>query len=133
MDASENTFDPAIKLKDYKFITCVLQNGVALEVMHALKEDKDINTASFHKARGYSKVPGSKRSGSSGQVSEKDVLSVTVPSDRADEIFEFIYDVAKIDHPHGGIIIMAPLQFSVPFTLPDVSEASKPLGADGGP
>jgi len=41
-----------------------------------------------------------------GEQSEKEVLTVVVEEAQADDIFEYIYHLADINRPHGGIIYM---------------------------
>jgi hypothetical protein len=53
-----------------------------------------------------------------GEQSEKEILTVTVASEAADEIFGYIYDEAKIDRPHGGLIYMSSLDSVSPYSLP---------------
>jgi hypothetical protein len=46
-----------------------------------------------------------------------------VPKDRADELFEFIYDNARIGEEQGGFMYMLKLQRDIPFVLPDIPES----------
>lgn len=85
-------------------ITCIIPVGTAKPVMIALQRAKGIDTATLHHARGAG-VSGMARRGVGAEV-EKDVLMVTVPAERADEIFEFVYVEAGINRPHGGFMYM---------------------------
>ena len=62
--------------------------------------------------------------GIAGQA-EKEILAVEVETDKADEIFEFIYHAADINRPHGGIMYMHSLMRSSEYTLPDLPEQEK--------
>ena len=54
-------------------------------------------------ARGIGKITPLAYRGIGGQ-SEKEILTVVVPSESADEIFDYIYHEADIDRPHGGMM-----------------------------
>ena len=112
---------PSIKKEQSKVITALLPRGSALEVVKKLKSQKNIVTASVSSCRGMGMSAPKGKKGV-GQEAEKDVLIVPVPADKADEIFEFIYIEADINRPHGGMMYMANLMYSVPMNLPDLPE-----------
>ena len=106
-----------------KLITCFLPKGTGIDVIEKLKNEKGIVTANVNSARGIGKFT---RLGKGlGEQTEKDLVSVIVSSDQADEIFEYIYDIANINRPHGGIIFTSNLQYSTPYILPDIPEEKK--------
>ncbi len=108
-------------IKRGKLITCILPKGNAVEIAHALKEKKNVNDFNIHHSRGSgTSMPVGKKG--VGQQMEKDVLLVNVPDKIADEIFEFLYEEAKIGRPHGGFMYMSKLQFFTPVVLPDIPE-----------
>ena len=111
--------DTKLKFVDRKLITCILAAGSALEVMERLKKEKDITTANLNHARGSGMVVPFGKKGV-GQSIEKDILNVVVDSSRCDEIFEFIYEAAEIDRPHGGLLYVSRLSKTVDFELPDL-------------
>lgn len=100
-----------------KLIFCVLPKGVALGVARQLKEKHAIMTTNINNARGVGKLTPLSYRGLADQ-SEKEILSVTVAADRAEEIFEFIYHQANINRPHGGIMFMHKLIKSTAYVLP---------------
>jgi len=104
-----------------KLISCILPRGTALDVLQKLKDEKNIIEASVHNARGMGKLTPQAHRGI-GEQTEKELLNVAVPGDRAEELFEYIYDIANINRPHGGIIYMCKLQQSSPFIMPDLPE-----------
>jgi hypothetical protein len=53
---------------------------------------------------------------------EKDILTVIVPSEIADEIFEFIFTTAGIDRPYGGFLYMGTLHRSSEYVLESLQE-----------
>lgn len=106
-----------------KLITCLLSKGSALVLLKQLKEEKGITRANVNSARGSgmgSPVGGKK---GLGKEIEKDVLTVVVSVQEADDIFEFIYHAAGVGRPHGGFMYMTALAAAVPFLLPDLPEA----------
>ena len=105
----------------YKLITCILPHGIALDVLHKLKDEKGIIEASVNTARGMGKLTPLAHRGV-GEQTEKDIINVVVPSERADELFEYIFHEARIDRPHGGIIFMEALEQATQFVLPEVPE-----------
>ena len=110
-----------MKLKETKLITAILPKGVSLHVIKMLKQEKTLTTANFNYARGMGKLTPVKYRGV-GEQSEKEMLTVIIDKESADDIFEYIYDVAEINRPHGGIIYMQKLMQSTDFVLPDVTE-----------
>jgi len=58
-----------------------------------------------------------------GEETEKEMLPVVVPAEKAGEIFEYIYDLAEIGEPHHGLIFHSDLhcasQYEVPSDIAD--------------
>lgn len=108
-------------LTEQKMITGILPRGTSGSVLHKLKTEKGIITAFVNTARGMGKLmPGVQRG--FGAQTEKEILEVLVAADRADEIFAYIYEIAEIDRPHGGIIFMTRIRQMTPYLLPDLPE-----------
>ena len=102
---------------EQKMIQAIIPMGTALPVLKALREDKGLDAANINFARGVGRfVRWSERR--LGDDEEKEILSVVVPTDRADEIFEWIFHEANMDHPHGGIVYMLPLTHASSFIIP---------------
>ena len=106
-------------LTEKKLITCILPHGLALDVVQKLKDEKGIIEANVNNARGRGK-PTLQAHRGVGEQTEKEILTVVVPSDQADELFEYIFDMANINRPHGGLIYMCRLKQASSFVLPDV-------------
>jgi nitrogen regulatory protein PII len=103
-----------------KLITCILPKGISKEVVKQLKTEKGILTANINNARGVGKITPLAYRGIIGSQSEKEILSVVVPADQADELFEYIYELANINRPHGGLMYMHALTVTTRFTFPDI-------------
>jgi hypothetical protein len=104
-------------LKSTKIITAILPKGIALEVVGLLKNEKGIITANTVNARGIGKMMPLKYRGV-GEQTEREVLTVVVPEERGEEIFEYMYFTAGINKPHGGIILMSSI-LSSEYQLPE--------------
>ncbi len=90
-------------------------------MVQTLRNEKGIVTANVNNARGLGKLTRHTYR-RLGDQTEKQILTVVVPDDQADEIFEFIYHEAQIDRPHGGLIYVSKLERATPFVLPDLPE-----------
>ena len=113
------TFKPA--LIESKLITAILPKGVSLDVIKKLKEEKNISTANVNYARGTGKLTPLKYRDDVVER-EKEILTVIVSKENCDEIFEYVYNMADIDKPHGGVMYMYSLGKSTEYSLPDISE-----------
>ncbi len=107
-------------LTDRKLITCLLPktDSKAFEVAKMLHDEKGIETANVSSGRGTGMV----KSISYGVWGEVDILTVIVSEQQAEEIFNFIYEKADINRPHGGFIYQGVLAHTTPFLLPDLPE-----------
>jgi nitrogen regulatory protein PII len=105
-------------LNNQKLISCVLPKGICRDVLKSLKEEKGILTANVNTARGLGKLTPLAYRGV-GEQTEKELLTVTVPGKDADEIFGYIYEKARIDRPHGGLIYMTSLDRVSAYSLPE--------------
>lgn len=76
--------------------------GAGRPLLDALIKEKGVTAAFVHHARGAG-VSGQRRKGT--QI-EKDLVTVAVPADVADEVFEFLFHEGKISQPHGGFMWM---------------------------
>ena len=102
---------------EQKLIQAIIPMGTALPVLKALRDDKGIDAANVNFARGVGRfVRWNERR--LGDDEEKEILSIVVPNDRADEIFEWVFHQADLDRPHGGIVYMMPLSHASMFVIP---------------
>lgn len=107
--------------KDGKLIRCILPKGKAIELIKALKDELGIITANYNFARGTGRITHRYYRSSATQT-EKEILSVIIDADRAEETFNFIYEKGGIGEPHGGIMYQCALTASTRYVLPDVPE-----------
>ena len=57
---------------------------------------------------------------------EKDILTVIVMAQEADDLFFWLFDAAGMDKRHGGFMFMGPAAQASPFSLPEST-----VGASG--
>lgn len=108
-------------LQDMKLITCVLPKGRAIDMIRLLHREKDIHSTNVHSGRGQSSVA---REAAKVWV-EVEIFSVLVDSSQADEIFDYIFYMADINHLHGGFMYQGPLTQSTVYELPELPEEGK--------
>ena len=105
-------------INNQKLITCIFPKGICFDVVKSLKGEKGIVTANINTARGLGKLTPLAYRGV-GEQTEKEILTVTVSSEDADEIFGFIHDEVGINKPHGGLIYMSNLDCVSAYSLPE--------------
>ena len=90
-------------------------------VVQALKDEKGILTAHQTSCRGIGAV--GRREPEKGFRSPPPktlrLLTVVVPEDQADEVFDFVFEKAEVNKPMGGIVFMGPLDGATAFLLPE--------------
>jgi hypothetical protein len=91
-------------LKKQKAITCFLPAGQGLEVLDRLRREKGVNAMFVHHARGVG--VDSRNLNRALIYEEREIITVLVPEEEADDIFSFLYFAAKIDQPHAGMVLM---------------------------
>ena len=100
-----------------KLITCILPVGEAVPVLKQLKQELGIVAANINHARGSGKwTPRAYRE--MGGQTEKDILTVIVDEQRAEQVFTFIFHIAQIDRPHGGLIFQSDLTAATAYLIP---------------
>lgn len=95
-------------------------DGTDRQLVRALREDKGINAVDSVAVRAVSMLQEAKSS--KGQLPEPmlaRLVTVIVSPENADEIFEFIFQVANINRPGGGLMLMDRLVGTTAFCLPD--------------
>ena len=97
-----------IYLTDVKLVTCVLQNGLAEEVLEAAK-----NAGAQGATVSYGRGTGIRdRMGILGVTidEQKEILRIIVSEDQAERVFEAIYLAGELDTPGKGIMYISPLE-----------------------
>jgi len=110
-------------------ITCIIPMGAALPVVEKLRSEKGIDAANINFARGIGRFQKMQER-RLGDNSQKEILSIVVNAQEADEIFHWIFEAAEIDRPHGGIIYMTALTRCSEFKIPDSVEPEPSASGD---
>ena len=108
-------------IEQQKVITCILPKGRAMPVVRLLARERGLTAVDLHYARGVGRITPLRHRGI-GETSEKEILTVAVPSSEADALFETIYEIAEVNRPHGGLMFMHALTAATGFRLPDLPE-----------
>ena len=103
--------------KPSKLITCILPKGEAMPVLKRLKQEFSIITANINHARGSGRLTPLAHRGV-GEQTEKEILSVVVDEAHAEEVFAYIFSVAGIDRPHGGLLFQSALSLATQYQIP---------------
>ena len=106
-------------LENTKLITAILPKGRSRALQEALIEEKGIHTGHFHYGRGVGRDSHIRDRGI-GEQQEREIFEVVVTPEIAEDIFAFMFDQAKMDEPHGGMLYMASLPRSTVITMPDI-------------
>jgi hypothetical protein len=109
--------------EDCRLIGAILPRGVAPGVLKRLREEKGIARAAVTGARGldhlFQFAPRA-----AGEETAVEILRAVVPAGRADELFEFVFEIARVDRPDGGIMFQHALSGATRFELPDLADES---------
>lgn len=105
---------------DLKLITVIVPQGKGMALLHALYEKKMLRAALGTARAPFTQV---KRTGGLPRTVrhsvEKDILTVVVPAEKADEAFGFLFDIANVGAQHGGFMFQGSLARASDFKLPD--------------
>ena len=107
-----------VKLSDVKLITCVLQDGLAEEVLEAAK-----NVGAQGATVSYARGTGVRdRMGLMGVFIDvqKEVIRVIVSEEQASRVFEAMHLAAGLDTPGKGIIYLSDLNSVATYIPEDV-------------
>jgi S1-C subfamily serine protease len=104
--------------EDSKLIICILPQGSGAGLVERLSREKAVHSANVSSGRGR----GAGSVGSIGAWDEIDILAITVPAKRADEIFSFVFKAGKLNRPRGGIMYQHAVAPATEFILPDIEE-----------
>lgn len=105
----------------YKVIHCLLPPGTAVQVMERLHLEKGVVSTFHHHARGGG--ISTRKGKESFHFVEREIATVLVEQERADEIFEFLYRAAGLDQPHAGMVLMEKTLLAQPTVLPEEKPA----------
>ncbi|MGR8946711.1 MAG: hypothetical protein ACU84Q_01600 [Gammaproteobacteria bacterium] len=98
-----------------KLITCIVPAGDGLKLVERLYETHDLTGINTTHGRGASQR-------SSTIADEMDIVTVTVSSADADDIFAFIYETIEIETKPHRFMFQTALDMASVYTLPDLPQ-----------
>lgn len=107
--------------KNLKIITAFLPAGKGFELLEYLHES-GYTTANVSNARG-SFIAGALDKTGEPLEEQKEILTCMVEKDKADELFENLYDMAGFDKPGTGFMFIENLFFGSTYALPEMGSA----------
>jgi len=112
--------DQAVPHEACKLIICVLpDDGTDKKLLRALLDEKQITRANSVSCLGLAVLADARtKFGELPQPTLVRKIDVVVPEDKADELYDYIYEKANIGRPRGGVIWQAALTLTSPFALP---------------
>jgi len=112
--------DQAVPREACKLISCVLpDDGTEKKLLRALRDEKQITRANSVSCLGLGGVVEARtKFDELPQPILVRKVDVVVPEDKADELYDYIYEEANIGRPQGGVIWQATLTLTSPFALP---------------
>ncbi len=105
-------------LTDIALITCIVQRGVADDIIQAARE-AGAQGATVYFARGMGIRERLGILGVSVEV-EKEVIEIVVSKEQVERVFERMYLAGNLDTPGMGIMYITPLDKAATFIPPEV-------------
>lgn len=109
-----------IVLTDVSLITCIVQRGLADNIVKAAQE-AGAQGATVYYARGSGVRERLGILGLAVEV-EKEVINIIVASDQADRVFERMYIAGQLDTPGMGFIYVTPLEKAGTYIPKEIAE-----------
>jgi nitrogen regulatory protein PII len=110
-------------LTDVALVTCIVQKGVADEMVKAARE-VGAQGATVYYARGSGVRERLGMLGVAVDV-EKEVINIVVAQDQVDRVFERMYLAGHLDTPGMGFIYVTPLDKAATYVPPHFLERLK--------
>lgn len=108
-----------IVLTDVALITCIVQRGLADDVVKAAQE-AGAQGATVYYARGSGVRERLGVLGLAVEV-EKEVINIVVATDQVDRVFERMYLAGKLDTPGMGFMYVTRLEKAATFVPPEMA------------
>lgn len=109
-----------IVLTDLSLITCIVQRGLADDVVQAAQE-AGAQGATVYFARGGGVRERLGIIGLAVEV-EKEVINIIVAADQVDRVFERMYIAGQLDTPGMGFIYVTPLEKAGTYIPREIAE-----------
>ena len=109
-----------IVLTDVSLITCIVQRGLADDIVHAAQE-AGAQGATIYFARGGGVRERLGLLGLAVEV-EKEVINIIVASDQVNRVFDRMCVAGKLDTPGMGFMYVTPLEKAGTYIPKDIAE-----------
>lgn len=97
-----------------RLVACVLPEGMGVDLQARLFSELGLTRVDLHSARGFM---GSDPASLFNRV-ERDIVSVVVDAERADEVFDWLHREAEVGEREGRFLYVTRLDQATPFALP---------------
>lgn len=107
-----------------KLITCIVPNdGTDREILRTLRKEKQVLRATSLPARGMAVLEDAEtRPGELPEPRLVRIIRIVVEAERADELFDYVFDVAGIGKPGGGTVFMGGEITASSYSLPELPD-----------
>ena len=94
-------------------------DGTDLVLMKALRKDKGVVSANSISCQSMSILAKAKtKRGTLPEPSLTRVVEILVAEADAEQVFEYVCQHANINHIGGGLVMLSPVPFCTPYSLP---------------
>jgi len=102
-------------------IVCMLpDNGTDIKIMHQLRKEKDVTRAESIACRGVNNLQTAKaRLGKLPEPILYRVLTIIVTEVEADDVFDFVHEMAQIGQPGRGVLVQTTILGATRYVIPD--------------
>ena len=120
MNAKQTSAQPPVPAPASRIMAILPDDGTDRHLLRALRRDKGIARADSVAVRSVALLRAAQaRRGRLPEAELARLVTVIVDVAEADAVFDFIFSVANIDRPGGGVLLMDRLLGALPFVLPE--------------
>ncbi|MGM0622701.1 MAG: hypothetical protein ACQESH_01640 [Campylobacterota bacterium] len=100
-----------------KLITAIVTQTDIDTILKTMREKMDVQTANYSRARGESLI--------TGESIEVFIISVLVKNDKADAVFEYLYEECQVYKQHRGMLFQNDIAQMSDYGLPSDDEIKR--------